>query len=120
MRTGYKWPNSIDLPCNYQFTGNANSDCNEFFQAAYRFAVWASQPTQIENQGSGVSYEICDHGDGVAAGITIRLNDDGFYADMYAEFIQVLWQLPAKHVDGDLTFTINPDKDRVSLHLWHD
>tara|TARA_R110002096_G_scaffold94819_6_gene213141 strand:+ start:280 stop:660 length:381 start_codon:yes stop_codon:yes gene_type:complete len=121
--TGPATPN--DVVCPYEFTGNANDEWGDLFKSAYKFCVWAQTAcvgyfVKGEQQ---ITFEVSDHGDGVADGITIMLhggwsvgNDLVAYYHEYvlAKLALCCWP------DGELTYTNNPGNDNVVFHLWHD
>lgn len=44
----FKYNAPADVPVILEFTGNASDEFSEFFQAAYKFAVWVSQ---VDSEG---------------------------------------------------------------------
>ena len=125
--------------CPYEFTGNADEDYQEFFKAAWQFAMWASQG-EVETEGdakgikfhpgTGVesfTFEVKMIGDNTADGITIRMGGStyaGWAADIVGHWHELLGMLPWGYPDGELLITNQPAHDGpnkgVILHLWHD
>lgn len=112
-------PSHLIDKCPYGFTGNADDEWADFFRAAWALGQWGS--SYDEGNGPMLTYKVLgvDHSDGTADGIELYLTD-GWRADLWGHFSELLTILPWGWPDGDLTITNQPGSDKVVLHLWHD
>ena len=128
-------PRSVECP--YVLTGNASEDWQDFFVAAYRFGKWAS-----ETDVGGGNHIVMELGrnlgpeeiDGETKecldGLTLRLGEGGWAADIVGHWHELLGALPWGMPDGELEIHFPHDslgKDvnggrnyMCVLHLWHD
>lgn len=113
-------PSHLIDECPFAFTGNADEDWHDFFRAAWALGRWGV--SYDEGDGPVLTYKVLGvdtHPDCTADGIELRLTD-GWRADLWCHFSELLHMLPNGWPDGDLAITNQPGDDGVVLRLWHD